>query len=231
MPSNPDKGTHGSASFSTVHLMGYMNVFYRSPILQNVKKLCMLMMPKDLKQKTNEHFQLSMQKALRRMERENNDRDDFFSHLLREKDNGPKITPEFILAQSTSLIVAGSETTATFLIGVTYYLLKNPQALRHLQEEIRNAFFDSKSITSDSTASLQYLFAVIEEGLRLYPPVPVGLPRDSPGAFVDGNYVPKGAVVGVSGYVATRSEEAFRDASEFHPERWLPSDHPLYNTR
>lgn len=114
---------------------------------------------------------------------------------------------------------------------MTYYLLNHPQALRHLQDEVRDAFSDSKSITSDSTASLQYLFAVIEEGLRLYPPVAAGLPRDSPGAMVDGNYVPKGMIVAVSGYVATRSEEAFRDALEFHPERWLPSGHPLYNPR
>lgn len=127
--------------------------------------------------------------------------------------------------------MAGSETTATLLIGVTYYLLNRPETLRNLQEEIRNTFTSSKNITSDSTSALPYLAAVIEEGLRIYPPVPMGLPRDCPGAIIDGEYVPKGAVVYVSGYVATHNEEYFTDANEFHPERWLPVSHPLYNPR
>ncbi|KAJ8066239.1 hypothetical protein OCU04_005322 [Sclerotinia nivalis] len=222
-----------SVILGTVHLMALMEIFRRFPFLNNsfFKKIATFLMPKGLKEKSKTHFQNSMKKATQRMERENNDRDDFFSHLLREKENGPKITPEFILAQSNTLIVAGSETTATFLIGATYYLLNRPETLRHLQEEVRNAFTSSKDITSDSTSALPYLTGVIEEGLRIYPPVPMGLPRDCPGAVIDGQYIPKGAVVYVSGYVATHNEEYFTDCNEFHPERWLPSSHPLYNSR
>lgn len=213
--------------------MAIMGIVKRFPILDNpiVKKITEIFLPKDLKEKSKIHYQNSMKKATQRMERGDADRDDFFSHLLREKANGPKITPEFILAQSTTLIVAGSETTGTALSGMTYFLLKQPEALRHLQEEIRTAFTANSDINSDSTASLAYLSAVIEEGLRLYPPVATGLPRDSPGATVDGFFVPAGAVVNVSGYVATHNEEYFTDAYEFHPERWLSPTHPLYNPR
>ncbi|KAF7911101.1 uncharacterized protein EAF01_002609 [Botrytis porri] len=184
-----------SLILSTVHLMAIMEIFRRFPFFMNsfFKKIATILMPKDLKEKSKVHFQNSMQKATRRMKRGNNDRDDFFSHLRlpREKEKGPKITREFILAQFNTLIVAGSETTATFLIGVTYYLLNRPETLRRLQEEIRNAFTSSEDITSDSTAALLYLAAVIEEGLRIYPPVPMGLPRECPGAMIDGHYVPK----------------------------------------
>jgi len=213
--------------------MAIMEIFRRFPFFMNpfFKKIATILMPKGLKEKSKVHFQNAMQKATQRMERGNNDRDDFFSHLLREKENGPKITREFILAQSNTLIVAGSETTATFLIGVTYYLLNRPETLRRLQEEIRNAFTSSQDITSDSTAALPYLSAVIEEGLRIYPPVPMGLPRECPGATIDGHYVPKGAIVCVSGYVATHNEEYFADANEFHPERYLPASHPFYDSR
>lgn len=222
-----------SLILSSIHLMAIMEFFRRFPFFMNpfFKKMATFLMPKGLKEKSKTHFENSMKKATQRMERGNNERDDFFSHLLREKENGPQITPEFILAQSTTLIVAGSETTATLLIGVTYYLLHQPETLRHLQEEICNAFTSSKDINTDSTAALPYLAAVIEEGLRIYPPAPMGLPRDCPGATIDGYYVPKGAVVCVSGFVATHNEEYFTDCDEFHPERWLPSSHPLYNPR
>lgn len=35
----------------------------------------------------------------------------------------------------------------------------------------------------------------------------------------------------LSTFAATRSERYFRDPLEFHPERWLPQEHPLYDTK
>ena len=43
-----------------------------------------------------------------------------------------------IIANSSVLIVAGSETTATLLSGATYYLLQNPTKLARLQDEVRS---------------------------------------------------------------------------------------------
>jgi cytochrome P450 len=84
-------------------------------------------------------------------------------------------------------------------------------------------------ITGDSTENLPYLFAVIEEGLRIFPPVPAGLQRVSPGAFVDGHYVPTGTSVSSSGWSTTHNDRYFLHAREFCPERWLPKDHKLYD--
>jgi len=129
------------------------------------------------------------------------------------------------------LIAAGSETTATFLTGTTYYLLKSPTKLQRLTDEVRSSFTDSSNINGDNTQSLPYLFAVIVEGLRIFPPVPIGLQRTSPGASVDGYWVPAGSSVSVTGWVATHQESHFHSAREFHPERWLPSDHPFFEDR
>jgi cytochrome P450 len=76
---------------------------------------------------------------------------------------------------------------------------------------------------------MAYLIAVIEEALRLVPPVPAGLHRISPGAVIDGHYVPKGTTVSVSGWSTTHDERFFHNAREFHPERWLPPNHPFYD--
>lgn len=114
-------------------------------------------------------------------------------------------------------------------LGISYYLCENPSVLKNLTNEIRGAFSDPKAIDGDSTQSLRYLFAVIEEGLRLYPPIAGGLSRDSPGAMVDGHYVPKGTSVSTSFWTMSHREKYFHNAREFHPERWLPSDHALYD--
>lgn len=78
--------------------------------------------------------------------------------------------------------------------GATYYLLRNPTALKTLQEEIRGAFKVEDDITIANTGELKYLIAVLNEALRVYPPVPIGLPRIVPegGAVINGTWVPAG---------------------------------------
>jgi cytochrome P450 len=68
----------------------------------------------DLLAQRKEHYRLSMEKVNQRLEMGSN-RDDFFSHLLSDK--ATNITPIFLLAQASTLIVAGSETTAVSLTG------------------------------------------------------------------------------------------------------------------
>jgi hypothetical protein len=56
-----------------------------------------------------------------------------------------------------------------------------------------------------------------------YPPVPIGLPRVTPdeGLEIDGQYVPGGVGVSAHHFATYRMPGHFRDAYEFHPERWL----------
>lgn len=67
----------------------------------------------------------------------------------------------------------GTETTATALSGLIYllHLDENKQALSKLKEEVRSNVSSIEDITLDSLARLEYMQAVIQEGLRMYPPV------------------------------------------------------------
>ena len=89
---------------------------------------------------------------------------------------------------------AGSETTATTLSAIHYYLVRNPDVCKRLQDEIRTTFKSYDEINATSTASLEYLGAVCREALRIFPPVPIGLPRLIPegGDTVDGKWIPGG---------------------------------------
>ncbi len=88
--------------------------------------------------------------------------------------------------------IAGGETVATFLAATTFYLCKFPDCQRQLQKELQAKFWTYRDITATTTLQLPYLQAVIKEGLRIYPPGSQGFPRISPGAPVDGRWVPPG---------------------------------------
>ena len=105
----------------------------------------------------------------------------------------------------------------------SFFLLHSPEHLSKLKAEIQGAFNTSEDFTLESLARLKYLNAVLQEGLRLYPPVPVGMPRRTPpaGATICGEYVPGDVAVAVHQFATFRSEAHFTRPTEFLPERWL----------
>ena len=99
-----------------------------------------------------------------------------------------------LAAHASDFVLAGSETTATALSCIAYYVLRTPCVLQKLQREIRSSFKDYSEIDATSTVSLRYTRAVILEALRMYPPLPFALPRVVPsgGDVVDGHFLPAG---------------------------------------
>lgn len=120
-------------------------------------------------------------------------------------------------------MVAGTETTSSAMSGIIYHLTQDPSVLARLSQEVRSAFSSVNDINLEVVARLPYTQAVISESLRMYPPIPSALPRVSPpgGVNVCGTYIPEGVVCGVHHLSTYRSPEHFKDASDFHPQRWL----------
>ncbi|OCL11142.1 putative cytochrome P450 [Glonium stellatum] len=147
-------------------------------------------------------------------------RKDFLTNLVGKLENG-EIEREEMNAHVSTLVIAGGETVATFLAATTFYLLKSIACYGRLREEIRNRFASYGEINAASAQQLPYLQAVISEGLRIYPPGSQGFPRVSPGVFVDGRWVPKGAEIYTSAWTVTHDERNFQSPMTFKPERWL----------
>lgn len=78
-----------------------------------------------------------------------------------------------------TLIIAGSETTATLMSGLTYYVLRDAERAAKLKAEIRDAFSNADEIDYTSVNKLPYLLACLDEALRIYPPVPDTFPRNT----------------------------------------------------
>ncbi|PCD21244.1 hypothetical protein FGRA07_11740 [Fusarium graminearum] len=179
------------------------------------------LMPKTLKQNLDLHNKMTEEMVEHRIKLGTlHNREDFFAYTIRQGG----FDRVHLREQAKILMLAGSETTATFLTGVTYLLLTHPDALARLQTEIRESFSCSQDITGKSTAGLIYLNAVIEEGLRLFPPAPFGLPRVCPGTTINGLFVPKGTVVSVDTYTVSHDARNFPDPNSFIPDRWIDSE-------
>ena len=153
-----------------------------------------IVLPSSLIKKRQEHVRLANSKIHRRLDQgEYSQRNDFMSYVVRYNDEKGMSLPE-IEATFRTLVMVGSETTATALTGIVSYLIKTPEILARLVIEIRQAFKHASEIRADRIDKLVYLSAVIEEGLRLCPPVPLGMPRVVPakGAKVAGYWLPGG---------------------------------------
>lgn len=169
-----------------------------------------------------EHHAYTDERVDRRMAREP-EHPDLWSHILQRKDKTPgSLSLAEMHSNARIFMIAGTETTATLLSGLTYFLLVNPDKLAILVHEIR-AFDTDLELTVESLAKLKYLNACIEEGLRCYPAVPTGLPRIVParGAIINGEHVPGGTVVSVDQWSTYSSPKNFSRPREFIPERWL----------
>ncbi|KAL7756326.1 hypothetical protein ACKLNR_013319 [Fusarium oxysporum f. sp. zingiberi] len=201
-------------------LLGFISSLTFLPFINRFKipmTLVVSVMPSYLKEKIDIH---TTEKIKKRIGMGNSrDREDFFAYILRKESDNLDLV--HLREQAKVLMIAGSETTANLLAATTYYLLKNPDKLANLQAEVRSAFSARDEVTGDAVAHLPYLNGVIEEGLRIFPPVPFGPPRVCAGATIDGHHVPKGVVVSVDGFATTHDERNFIRPDEFLPERWI----------
>ncbi|KAL9046724.1 MAG: hypothetical protein Q9214_000511 [Letrouitia sp. 1 TL-2023] len=192
-----------------------------------IETAMMYLIPQRIKQERINHFEFTKSKVHQRLQQgeAGQGKSDFMTHVLRHNDEKGMSVPE-IEATFSILVAAGSETTATALSGMMNYLLKDAERMRVLVTEIRAAFAHPSAITIDSVGRLTYLGAVIEEGLRLCQPVPLGAPRVVPkgGATVDGHWLPEDITVSVPRYAASRAASNNPDGpNAFKPERWLSS--------
>jgi cytochrome P450 len=170
-----------------------------------------------------EFFGRAREKVARRLEK-GTERPDFFSNVIKNQEkDGKGLSRDEMDSNSILFLIAGSETTATTLSGTTYLLLSNPEKLARLCKEIRSAFVSIDDIGIEAVGKLEYLLACLEEGLRLYPPIPTGFPRVVPagGDTVSGHYIPGGTSVCVSQYASNHSARNFKDPEKFEPERWM----------
>lgn len=163
-------------SFKFLPFVQFMNDF---PLLTKVIEVSL---PKSITDRRASQEEFTTQTVMKRVNRaELHGRGDFMDSMLKNRGQQDGINDKELISNANVLIVAGSETTATLLSGVTYWLLRTPEALAKVSNEVRSAFNSEDEIGFISaSAKLPYMLACLEEALRRYPPVPTNVPRRTP---------------------------------------------------
>ncbi|KAI0965824.1 cytochrome P450 [Xylaria arbuscula] len=154
--------------------------------------------------------------------------DDFFQALMEDKNGSPNnLEWGEIVSEVGAIINAGADTTAMALTQNLYLLIKHPQVLETLRQELDSVLDPDEVVASfDKIKDLPYLRACIDEGLRIMPPTAAGLPRRTPaeGAQIMGEWIAGNTSVNMTIYAAHRDKNLFPDPESFRPERWLDAE-------
>ncbi|KAF8585830.1 cytochrome P450 [Ramaria rubella] len=152
------------------------------------------------------------------------DEETLLGHLLDVTKDMKVITDETL-----NILLAGRDTTASLLTFTIYCLAMHPDVLSRLRKEILSSIGSTRSPSYDDLRDMKYLRGVLNETLRLFPPVPFNL-RETIGETTLFNnngekiYVPPHTRVVLVLLHLHRSEEYWGpDAHIYDPDRWLDS--------
>lgn len=144
--------------------------------------------------------------------------------LLNYRDEqGRPMAADLVRDEVASIFLAGHETTAITLAWAFYLLDQHRPAEEHVHAEIARVLGDRPPGIADLD-QLPFCRAVIDETLRLFPPVHVFSRQAMGDDVVCDHPVPKGAFVTVSSWVLHRHQLWWEAPNEFRPERFLPEN-------
>ena len=145
--------------------------------------------------------------------------------LLLDASRAEGLTEEEIQANVLTFIAAGHETTANAITWSLFLLGQDPQ----WRERVANEADGTDSSSEDPCAHLPLSKAVLEESLRLYPPIAaisrVAIDED----VIAGEVVQPGTMVIVAPYLLHRHRRLWREPDMFVPDRFLEPDRPHVN--
>jgi cytochrome P450 len=139
----------------------------------------------------------------------------------RDPESGHPLSEVEVGANIVTFIGAGHETTANVLTWSLYLLSRSPDILEEVEREADAAGDDVVSAALDGDR-LAMTRAVIEEAMRLYPPVATLTRSAIEDDEAAGVRIPKGALVVIPPYVIHRHKRLWQNPSVFDPRRFLP---------
>lgn len=161
---------------------------------------------------------------------------DFLQLLLNaEADDGDeivgekKLTKEEIAAQGIIFVIAGYETTSSTLQFLSYELSRNQAVQEQLSYEIQTVLGDSEEPNYYNVKKLKYMEAVINETLRIYPPVHLLSRQAEVDTVIKGRPIPAGTAVLIPVANIGRDPEFFSEPHAFMPERFLDKSKEIVN--
>jgi len=139
----------------------------------------------------------------------------------RDPDGGPASSDQGIHDEMKTIFMAGHETTGVGLAWAMYQLAMNPEVQERLAEEVESALCGRVPVLAD-VPNLPYTRQVVDETLRLHPPIWL-FPRDAVADdVIAGRRIPAGSSVFQCPYVTHRHPDFWTRPDVFDPERFAP---------
>jgi cytochrome P450 len=143
---------------------------------------------------------------------------DLLSVLLRARERGEQ-TDENLRDEMVTMLLAGHDTTALTLTYTWYLLSEHPEVESRLHDEL-DSLLDGRPTFADVRA-MEYTEAVLNEAMRLYPPVYTIFREPQVDVRLGGYRIPEGSAVMLPQWAVHRSERYWDAPLEFDPDRWL----------
>ncbi|GAB2297806.1 hypothetical protein Dimus_031893 [Dionaea muscipula] len=156
------------------------------------------------------------------------DGEDFVDVLLRvqkQEDLEVPITDDNLKALVLDMFVAGTDTTSSTLEWVMTELARHPESMKKAQEEVRRVASKEAEVNESHLRHLNYMKSVMKETMRIHPPVPLLVPRESmESCELDGFQVPARTRVLINTYTIGRDPQSWDDPLEYRPERFIDGE-------
>jgi cytochrome P450 len=148
---------------------------------------------------------------------------DLLARLIAAQDDetGQTMSAQALRDHMITMFMAGHETTSMALTWTWFLLSSHPEVEARLHAEL-DAVLQGRAPTHDDLERLRYTRQVIDESMRLYPPVPAIERQAVEADTLAGTAIPKGALVFIVPWVVHRHQKLWHDPGRFDPERFSP---------
>jgi cytochrome P450 len=145
---------------------------------------------------------------------------DFLSILIRARDDGVE-SPEQLRDEMMTMLLAGHDTTALTLTYTWMLLSEHPDVRDRVHDELDSVVGDDRP-GMEHVRELDYLEWVIQEAMRLYPPVYTMFREPTEDVTLSGYQIDAGTNLMIPQWGVHRSGRFYDDPEQFVPERWRP---------
>jgi len=139
----------------------------------------------------------------------------------RDEETGEALDDQALQDEVMTMFVAGHDTTAAALTWIVYALDQNPKVKQKMLEEL-DMVFDGGKIQGEILHQMPYMKMVIQEAMRLYPPVWAFGRKAKAADAMMGYSIAEGQSINVPIYCVHRHPEFWERPNEFYPEHFLP---------
>ncbi|KAF7838245.1 cytochrome P450 71A1-like [Senna tora] len=152
------------------------------------------------------------------------DKKDFVDILLQLQESdmlGFDPEQDDLKAILTDMFLGGNDTSSTTMEWTLTQLMKNPSIMKKAQEEVRRVVGNKSKVEESDINEMKYLKLVVKETLRLHPPAPFLVPRETISHAKLGGYdIPPKTLIFVNSWAIHRDPEIWERPEEFIPERF-----------